>query len=164
MADGWIRSAQTNQANSGFFGSAGVVTLQPGQTLLRGWWNIGLFYLDADVTVYPPGSSVLRAGLVYAAAGLDPLDRPTPVTNANADWLAITSINPYGVQLSRAVNVAWQLNWGFPIDQSIKSQRKNDTEDDMTLYLCWEFALDGEVSGFTINGWWASLDAYVRTP
>jgi len=68
------------------------------------------------------------------------------------------------VQLSRATNVAWQLNWGFIEDQSIKSQRRNDTEDPYGLYLAWEMALEDEVSGFTMNGWWCSVDAYIRTP
>ena len=88
----------------------------------------------------------------------------TLITNADADWLAITTLNPYGVQLSRATNVAWQLNWGFIDDQSIKSQRRNDTEENRTLYLSWEMGLSGEISGFTMNGWWCSLDALVRTP
>src|SRR3546814_5375791 len=50
---------------------------------------------------------------------------PTPITNAtDADWLAITTLNPYSVQLSRATNVAWQINWGFDIDQSIRSEER----------------------------------------
>src|SRR3546814_13155606 len=55
----------------------------------------------------PPGSSILRAGICYAEEGLTPLATPTPITNAtDADWLAITTLNPYSVQLSRATNVA----------------------------------------------------------
>ena len=34
----------------------------------------------------------------------------------------------------------------------------------MVLYAAWEMALEDEVSGFTMNGWWASMDALVRTP
>jgi hypothetical protein len=164
VTDGWVRATATNPNNSGFFGSVPLILVQPGQTVLRSWWNLGLYYLDSDVDQYPPGNSILRAGVVYAEEGLMPLATPTPISNADADWLAITSVNPYGVQLSRAVNVAWQLNWGFPIDLSIKSQRRNDTEDDMTLYLAWEMSLDDEVSGFTMNGWWASMDSLIRTP
>lgn len=164
MVDGWVRSTATNPNNDGFFGSVPLIGLSPTQTLLRGWWNVSMYYLDADVDQYPPGSSLLRAGIVYAEEGLEPLETPTPISNPDADWIAITSINPYGVQLSRAVNVAWQINWGFPIDLSIKSQRRNDTEDNMVLYAAWEMALEDEVSGFTMNGWWASMDALVRTP
>jgi hypothetical protein len=164
MTDGWVRATATNVNNSGFFGSVPITLVQPTQTVLRAWWNIGLFYLAADVDQYPPGSSILRAGLCYDVAGHTPLETPTPISNADADWLAITTINPYWPQISRATNVAWQINWGFLTDQSIKSQRRNDTEDDYTLYLAWEMALEDEVSGFTMSGWWCSLDAYIRTP
>src|SRR3546814_19268991 len=76
----------------------------------------------------PPGSSILRAGICYAEEGLTPLATPTPITNAtDADWLAITTLNPYSVQLSRATNVAWQINWGFDIDQSIKFMRSEES-------------------------------------
>jgi len=163
--DGWTRAGVTNANNDGFFGSVVTTGLLPGQTALRSWWNIGLFYLSADENVYPPGSSLLRAGVCFAEAGLAPLATPTPITNANdADWLAITTINPHIVQLSRATNVAWQINWGFPIDQSIKSMRKNDTEDNWAFYVAWEFALEDEISGFTITGWNCSVDTLVRTP
>jgi hypothetical protein len=164
MTDGWVRATATNVNNSGFFGSVPITLVQPTQTVLRAWWTIGLFYLAADVDQYPPGSSILLAGLCYDVAGHTPLETPTPISNADADWLAITTINPYWPQISRATNVAWQINWGFLTDQSIKSQRRNDTEDDYTLYLAWEMALEDEVSGFTMSGWWCSLDAYIRTP
>jgi len=130
----------------------------------RSWWNLGLYYLSSDENVYPPGNSILRAGVVYAEAGLEPLETPTPISNAGDDWMAITTMNPTGVQLSRATNVAWQINWGFPIDLSIKSQRRNDTENDMTMYLAYEFGLSGEIEGFTLTGWWCSIDALIRTP
>lgn len=164
MTDGWVRATATNVNNSGFFGSVPITLVQPTQTVLRAWWNIGLYYLAADVDQYPPGSSILRAGVCYDVAGHTPLETPTPISNADADWMAITTINPYWPQISRATNVAWQMNWGFITDVSIKSQRRNATEDDYTLYLAWEMALEDEVSGFTMSGWWCSLDALIRTP
>ena len=164
MTDGWVRAVANNPNNDGFFGSVPLIGLTPGQTVLRSWWNIGMYYLAADVDVYPPGSSILRAGVVYDVVDLAPSATPTPISNADADWLAITTINPTVVQLSRATNVAWQINWGFPVDVSIKSQRKNTTMANRTLYLAWEFSLNDEVSGFTIPGWWCSLDSLVRTP
>ena len=164
MADGWVRAVANNPNNSGFFGSVPLIGVSPGQTVLRAWWNVGMYYLSTDENVYPPGNSLLRAGVVYDVADLEPLETPTPVSNADADWMAITTMNPTGVQLSRATNVAWQLNWGFPIDLSIKSQRRNDTMENHTLYLAYEFALSGEIMGFTLSGWWCSIDAYVRTP
>lgn len=164
MADGWVRATASNPNNSGFFGSVPLIGVQPGQTVLRSWWNVGLYYLSADENVYPPGNSILRAGVVYADEGLTPLETPTPITNADDDWMAITTINPTVVQLSRATNVAWQINWGFPIDLSIKSQRRNDTEGNKTMYLAYEFGLSGQIAGFALSGWWCSIDALIRTP
>src|SRR3546814_19727369 len=104
--------------------STRTYTLFPYTTLFR----------STDVNVYPPGSSILRAGICYAEEGLTPLATPTPITNATAaDWLDITTLHPYSVQLSRATNVAWQLNWGFDINQSITYMRKNDTTDNMVF-------------------------------
>jgi len=165
MVDGWTRATLTNPNNSGFFGSVPTTGITPGQTALRSWWNIGLFYLDADVDVYPPGSSILRAGLCYAEEGLTPLETPPPITNANdADWLAITTMNPHVAILARETTNAWVTLWGFPIDLSIKSQRLNQTAENKTLYLAWEMSLLDEVSGFTMTGWNCSLDALIRTP
>src|SRR3546814_9248481 len=62
------------------------------------------------------------------------------------------TVNPSVVQLSRATNVAWQINWGFPIDLSIKSMRRNDTEDTYVLQTGWEMQLNDEESGFTMSG------------
>lgn len=164
MADGWVRAVAAGAPEFGVLGAVPLITLQPDQTVLRSWWNISLKFLVADVNAYPPGESLLRAGVVLAAEGLSLAMTPFPVTNADADWLAITSVNPHIVQLSRATNVAWQINWGFPIDLSIKSQRRNDTEENLTLYMSWEFALSGDAAEFVIDGWAGSLDSYIRTP
>lgn len=164
MVDGWVRATAAGPTNFFSAGSVPLIGVSPGQTVLRAWWNIGLYFLAADIDVYPPGNSLLRAGVVYDEAGLAPAATPFPISNSDADWLAITTVNPSVVQLSRAVNVAWQINWGFPIDLSIKSQRRNDTAVNHSLYMSWEFALDGDHANFLINGWWGSIDAYVRTP
>jgi hypothetical protein len=164
MADGWVRAVATNPNNSGFFGSVPLISVGVGQTVLRAWWNLGLYHVLDPASEYPPGASILRAGVVYAEADLEPLETPTPISNADADWLAITTMNPFQGILARATTNAWVTLWGFPIDLSIKSQRKNETEASRTLYLAWEMSLEDEVSGFTMTGWNCSLDAYVRTP
>lgn len=164
MVDGWVRAVATNPNNSGFFGSVPLIGVSVGQTVLRSWWNVGFQYLVDSVTQFPPGASLLRAGVVYADAGLAPLDTPTPITNADADWLYVTTLNPATVQLDRVTNVGWQITWGFPHDISLKSQRLNQTAVAKNLYVAWEMALQDEVSGFTMNGWNTSLDSYVRTP
>jgi hypothetical protein len=164
MADGWVRAVATNPNNDGFFGSVPLISVGVDQTVLRAWWNLGLYHVLEEATEYPPGASILRAGVVYAEADLEPLETPTPISNADADWLAITTINPSIAVLARATTNAWMTLWGFPIDLSIKSQRRNDTEASRTLYLAWEMSLENEVSGFTMTGWNCSIDAYIRTP
>jgi hypothetical protein len=154
----------TNPNNDGFFGSVPLISVGVDQTVLRAWWNIGLFHVIDDVGEYPPGSSILRAGVVYDVADLLPSGTPTPISNADADWLAITTINPTEAILARETTNAWVTLWGFPIDLSIKSQRLNSTAAARTLYLAWEMSLEDEVPGFTMNGWNCSLDAYIRTP
>jgi len=163
MSRGWVRATQTNVNNSGFFGSLEMIGVSDGQTVLRSYWNIGLIMTLTNPGQYPPGGSILRVGLGYFADGLAALDTPTPITNADADWLDIETIHPR-VVLASSVDNIWQLNWDFPKDESVKSQRKNATGDTMGLYVCWEFSLHDEVSGFTIPWWTASIDAYMNTP
>lgn len=164
MADGWVRAVATDVNNFGFFGYVPMITLSPGQTCLKAWWNIGMYYLSSDENVYPPGGSILRAGVCWNNNSSDPVVPKTPISDASADWMAITTLNPEIVQLSRATNVAWQINWSLHTDEPIKSMRKNDTEDTYALQLAWEFSLHEEISGFTIPAWWCSIDALVRTP
>jgi len=164
MADGWVRAVAANPNNDGFFGSVPLISVQPDQTVLRAWWNVGFEHVLDPNSEYPPGSSILRAGVVYAEADLLPSGTPTPITNADADWLAITTLNPVAVVLARATTNAWVTIWGFPIDLSIKSQRRNDTASNMTLYVAWEMDLNDEASGFTMTGWQTTMDALIRTP
>ena len=163
MSRGWVRATQTNVNNSGFFGSLEMIGVSDGQTVLRSFWNIGLIMTLTNPGQYPPGSSILRVGLGYFEDGLAPLSTPTPITNADADWLDIETIHPRVVLASSTQNI-WQLNWDFPKDESVKSQRKNATGGAMGLYVAWEFSLSNAVSGFTIPWWTASIDAYLNTP
>jgi len=163
MSRGWVRATQTNVNNSGFFGSLEMIGVSDGQTVLRSYWNIGLIMTLTNPGQYPPGGSILRVGLGYFDDGLAALDTPTPITNADADWLDIETIHPR-VVLASSVDNIWQLNWDFPKDESVKSQRKNATGSGKGLYVAWEFSLHDEVSGFTIPWWTASIDAYINTP
>lgn len=163
MSRGWVRATQTNVNNSGFFGSLEMIGVSDGQTVLRSYWNIGLIMTLTNPGQYPPGGSILRVGLGYFEDGLAPLATPTPISNADQDWLDIETIHPR-VVLASSVDNIWQLNWDFPKDESVKSQRKNATGGTMGLYVAWEFSLHDEVSGFTIPWWTASIDAYLNTP
>lgn len=164
MTDGWVRAVATDVNNFGFFGHIRMITLAPGQTCLKAWWNVGMYHTLTEATQYPPGSSILRVGVAWINADTEPAINVTPISDASADWMAITTLNPTVAGLSQADVNAWYTHWGFRIDQPIKSMRRNDTEDTFALQLAYEFSLNDEVSGFTIPGWWASLDALVRTP
>ena len=166
MTDGWVRSTVTGTNNFGQWSAVQMVTLLPGQTVLRSWWNWGGAYLDSGVNQYPPGDSLLRVGLLYAQSGLSAITTPTPVSQADADWLAITTLNPSSVQLSQSSTTgnSWAMNWGFPWDQSAKSMRRNDTGVDMGLYICSEWAFSAQHTDFGTGNYSASLNALVRTP
>ena len=164
MTDEWLRAVATNENNFDYFGRVRMLLVLPEQTCLKAWWNIGMYYLAADVDAYPPGSSILRAGVAWINAETMPPVNVTPISDDTADWMTITTINPEIVQLSRAVNVAWQINWSLHTDLPIKSMRKNSTDDVFALQLAWEFQKENEDAGFEIAGWWCSLDALIRTP
>lgn len=165
MVDVWSRSGATRPSNNGFYGGIQLVTVDPGQTVLRSWWNIEIWGTWADVAAYPPGSSLLKAGLVYDDDALTEAQMSTPWTNDTADWMALSVITPRVVQLSRATNVAWQINWGFPQDQSAKSMRRNDEAFNKGVYLTWEFALGPDrIANFAVTGWSCSGDLLMRSP
>lgn len=163
VADVWKRVCASNANSGGFYGAMQGPTILDGETLLRSWWNLEIFDLVAPENNYPPGGSILKTGLVYAEAALPLNSTPTPVSNGDAEWLSLSVCNPRIVQLSRATNVAWQINWGFAQDISAKSMRKNQTGGSMAVYVSWEFALGADaMTGFAINNWGYSVDCLVR--
>lgn len=163
MADVWKRICASNANAGGFYGAMQGPTILDGETLLRSWWNLEIFELEAPENSYPPGGSICKAGLVYAEAALGLNETPTPVSNPDAEWLSLSVCNPRIVQLSRATNVAWQINWGFAQDISAKSMRKNQTGGSMAVYVSWEFALGADrMTDWAINNWGYSVDCLVR--
>lgn len=164
MATTWIRAVQNDQNNGGFFGSEQQIGLNPQQTVLRAYWNIQLYQLWGDQNFYPPGSSLCRAGLLYAENGLDPLATPTPISNPDADWMDIETISPEVSYTTSTIN-NWLVRWSFRFDQSVKSQRRNDGPGLMGLYVAWEFLLgENRIDPFQILGWNSSIDALVTLP
>lgn len=165
MSDGWVRSSGAQITSNPYWGYVPLISVHPGQTVLRAWWNTGISLVNPNSTEYPAGASYLRAGVAWVSESDATANAPTPVTNADADWMAITSINPRSVQFSNAATtVPWFSLYGFDIDLSIKSQRKNQTSEVYFLWFAWEFGLSGESSDWNGFEWWASMDAYVRTP
>lgn len=140
-----------------------MISVSSGQTVLKSYWNIGLVGTWVNPGQYPPGGSILRVGLGYFEDGLAPLSTPTPITNADADWMDIETLYP-DAQFTSATDLIYMLHWTFKPDQAVASQRKNGTAGAMGLYVCWEFTLHDEISGFTVPWWTSSIDAYVNTP
>lgn len=161
MPDTWIRAVSTGptQPGTGYFGTVPMAQVNPNETVLRSWVFFSAFTLRSGGE-YPPGGSLLRVGL-----GWKPLNSPSgmyPIENPAADWLWITSLAPEQIQLSRAVDVSWFVQWSTRRDQSVKAMRRNRTEDVYALWLGWEFQLAGNATGFEIPYWNASLDMLIR--
>lgn len=162
MADTtWLRAVRLNENNNGFYGYVQPMGIYPGQTVYRAYWNIMLWGLYAGEDIpFPPGTCLLRAGLLWAPADLiGNGDVPTPVTNPEASWMDIETIAPrVNLQVSQAAN--WYIQWSFPKDESVKAQRRNDGPGDMGLYVCWEFELAPDrIPGFEVLGYNCSVDA-----
>lgn len=163
MARGWVRSSQSNGNNNGFYGYFAMVGVLPTQTVLRSYWNIGLHGTYVNPGQYPFGGSYLRVGMAWATPEDLSTNRPTPITNADADWMDIETLYP-SVVLASSVDNIWLLNWQFPKDESVKSQRKNDTSEDRFLWVAWEMSLFEPSDGFSVTWWSCTVDAYLNTP
>lgn len=160
MARGWVRSSVNNGNNFGVAGLWPMVTIQPGQTVLRSYWNIGLIGTYTNPGQFPPGGSYLRVGLSYN----DPaVETPLPISNADADWMDIETLQASTVLASSVDNI-WHLQWNFPKDESVKSQRKNTTAVDHVLQVSWEFGTFEPMTNFSVPWWYATVDAYINTP
>jgi hypothetical protein len=160
----WARTLAVDDNNSGFYGSKEMSGLSNGSTILRTLWSINLWGTWGSVDQYPPGSSIARAGIIVAAAGLAPADTPTPISQAEDDWLDLVTLVPLG-QIATSTNVDWQYNWMTLEDRNAKAQRLNDTGSDQSLYLSWEFTVAPDaISGFAMLGWSGATDAYVNIP
>lgn len=155
----WLRGVRVDGPNGGFYGASQPIGVNVNQTVLKSYWNIGIYGTWGDVAGYPPGSSILRAGLLMAENELPLQDTPTPISNPEADWLDIETINPYVVYgVSNANN--WNVRWGFRFDQQVKAMRRNRGPELQGLYVSWEFQLgSNRVDPFIIGGWNCSVDA-----
>lgn len=162
MAGTWLRAVRLNENNNGFYGYVQPMGVHAGQTVLRAYWNIMIWGLWAGEDLpFPPGTCLLRAGLLWAEDGLisGGGDVPTPVTNPEASWMDIETVAPrVNLQVSQAAN--WYIQWAFPKDESVKAMRRAPDNEDMGLYVCWEFALAPDrLSGFEVQGYNCSVDA-----
>lgn len=164
MVDAWVRGHRVGVTppGTGYYGGDTLIVVDPGETVLRSWVFWSGWSLMAPANDFPPGGSLLRVGMAWVPF-LDP-GNPTPISQPDADWLWISSFRAREVNLSRATNVAWFLEYGTDTDVSVKSMRRNRTDEPYALYLSWEFALSGQVTGFELPFWNGSVDALIRNP
>lgn len=144
---------------SGFFIGP---TLFPGETALRSYWAVNLWH-QQSLSGYPPGTAVIRAGLIAWDTTSTP---PGPISNPTAEWMDIETIWPEQ-HVTEATNIDWWLFYklGNP-DKSVKSQRKNNNAiNSISLMVSWEMMTATDTNAFfQIDGWSATVDAYINTP
>jgi hypothetical protein len=159
----WTRGVSINNNAFGYYGYVPMARLQPGDTLLRTLWSFNAWGLWGSLDIFPPGSSICRAGLI-AWDILDP-DVPTPITNASDDWIDLCTVTPIG-NITTSTNVDWSYQWATgPGDRDSRVHRKNPgPTGTLNVYVSWEFQVASDaVSGFGVGGWNVACDLYIDT-
>jgi hypothetical protein len=103
--------------------------------------------LWGDTPTYPPGSSLLRAGLLF-----DSVDSPsfdTPVSQPNADWADLVTL-PWHPGLSVSTDANWILTADTgTTDRDSRVARANTFGEFYSMWISWELATSSlQVSGF----------------
>lgn len=164
MSRAWVRGVTANPNTFGYYGFVNMATLMPGQSVLHHFWSFTCWGVWGSLDSFPIGSAICRAGIVFA--DLPMASPPTPITNADADWIDLCTVVPVG-QIATSTNVDWSYIWSTqPSDRESTVHRKNEIlVGTKAVYLAWEFSLPGDqVSGFAVGGWNASYDGYINTP
>jgi len=142
----------TTQSYYGWTLLAGVL---PGETLLRTVWNLVLWGTYGDEAIYPPGSSITKAGIILQPGGT--VEPATPISQPNDDWIDLRTM-VWRPQLVLDVSANWHIvaDAGTP-DPDARAMRKNDGTVIQELYVCWETLLASDtISGF---GYWGAATA-----
>ncbi len=157
----WLRGTTTNGYQQAYWGYQQLIGVNVNQTVLGAYWNINVFGTWGGINFFPPARSLMRAGLLWAEDGLPAGNTPTPISQPDADWMDIETIQP-DVSYTTSTQNNWHVQWGFKFDQRVKAQRRNRGPELMGLYVSFEFNLGGShVDPFAITGWNGSIDALV---
>lgn len=161
MPDDWVRATSSDQNNFTVAGFADMLQVQPGETVLRCFWNITCTVTRTNPGQYPPGGSILRVGLAYKEDGGTV---PLPIsTGTGGDWMDIETLSPEVVLASATDNI-WHLSYRLAKDEDVRSQRRNDTASTIfVLQPAWEIAVSNEAPGFGVDFWHTSVDALIRS-
>ena len=163
MTRAWVRETSINNTAIADKGYVSMININPGQSILHSFWSIDIWGTWGSVNQFPPGSSIIRAGLLVN----DILAAPKyPITDRQLPWMDLVSLHPIG-QIATSTNVDWQYNWnnGYT-DREVKVHRKNlNISGTLGIWLNWEIMVAADAfAGFDIGGWSATLDCYIDTP
>lgn len=159
----WRRAQFAVEENNQPWNTEEMVTIVPGESILRVRWGIQLVGVAVQAA-WPPGNIVTKAGVLFANAGLAVDTADTPISQPGSDWLDMSFV-PWEGQISRATNVAWMV-FGTVHQREARERRDLSTTavTNSSLYLCWEWA-DGTPTGanpsFERTG---TVDALVLMP
>jgi hypothetical protein len=144
-----------------YYGTAEVVKgLQPGETILRTFWSFSAWATYGSTNVYPPNSSVTRAGLIVLEPGIPPNTADTPISQAGSDWYDITTITWDG-NISTSTNVDWLVYGNVPgREQDTRAMRKITNPAGASIYLGWESARPDVPLAFNYAANWV-VDALI---
>lgn len=118
-----------------------------GETVLRTFWSLTVWNVTGNSPTYPPGTSLLRAGILFDSFASPTFD--TPVSQPNSPWMDLTTM-PWRTDLEETSEVDWlsTANTG-PGDRDSRVARKNDFAESYTVWVSWELAPSSlQASGF----------------
>lgn len=156
----WDRHVAT-QGTANNFGGFELTSLLPGQTLTRSLWMWHSTGSGSSVSGFPPGSAIVKVGLIIDVPGIPEASMPTPIAQEVEDWIDIVTLGWHGnIATSTNVDWLWFATIGPPEKQA-RAQRKNNTGSLQSLYLTWESAFGVDTDpAFTFLGT-ASCDSLV---
>lgn len=135
------------QDTANYYGYSPGLFVDPGETVIRTLWSLQVWTVNGDQPTYPPGTSLLRAGIIFDKLA-DPAN-DTPVSQANSAWMDLTTM-PWKTQLSVSTEVDWMTtaDTGYT-DRDSRAMRKNDDTVSYTVWVSWEMAPSAlQMSGY----------------
>ncbi len=141
-----------------------MVTIEPGESVLRVRWGIQLAGSTDDVSgFWPTGNIVVKAGILYDAAGIAVDTAPTPISQPGDDWLDMCFM-PWTAVMDLETTIGWSFQ--THIQQREARERRDNPSDVLTddaVYLCWEW-LNGSVPAAISYERTGSVDVLVLMP
>lgn len=157
----WLRSFGGTTAYS-TFDHVALMTIANGQTINRTLWSWSACLTESTSAGVPTGSSLTRVGLIVLEPGAATV--PMPITDAEADWLAIETCRWTG-NITTSTNVDWFLQAGFGApDLESKAQRLCVSAEGEQVYCSWETWVAADAVGpfaFVAN---TAVDCFILNP